>query len=733
MLENVEISIKFNTESIKDKIFEIIKDLSTIENVIYDDKNNQRLTSEDIYIKENQTNVDKMNNENSNILGDPQNQILAEDIYLNCIEKLERRKVSFATTKEICLLKGNISMGKKTMPLNMSINYMDCKNKENIQGSDTSNISNQSCGKYSDEYIEDVEKQNIHTESEENIEDTNISDNLIEESNIFEDNEESDTEMLKISYATTKDFVVKQRENENHEEICIYESNRENLDNYNSEYNLKDGNEQIQNECKAENFSYVKSSNQIKDNSIEKLALKRDSNPELYNDNNTDGFNMFSENSIKKCGSIIYDTNCEHEIKSDNYKSIESDKCEKINLANKEDNDMCENNNENIESCGLFKEEITECDNKADSKKNKRKNYFNKTQCNPIKSPSEMIKTLLNYDEKQEKLTECIQSLSKYKKRNRGYSQNIRTKNEKLDEEIKYVNKENEKGNIIKLQGSYKNGKYANENKNDEECNTRNKKIYLNKNISETKECSEIVNIIGKDEPSNETLSNNDGEDINENRLSPNHYIDKPCSSSKSKKRITTNTSYDIKSNSFFKNNIDSPYPIKKIKYNYYDPEFLDILKKGDNLENLSAKYLIKAYTLMQYNKRYIHIQIIDYFRYIRQKILLSYENINLKYKNLLKEIQSEYDTRFQCIISKYSKQLLEHNKKKTINITNMPNPIDTNIIKEKLKGLYDTFNVVQRTIKDKVLNSKILLKYKQSDIYTPSFSLGTIVSKCSS
>ncbi|ETB57905.1 hypothetical protein YYC_04696 [Plasmodium yoelii 17X] len=723
MLENVEISIRFNTESIKDNIFEIIKNLSTIENVIYDDKNNQRPTSEDI--KENQTDVDKINNENSNILGDPQNQILAEDIYFNCIEKLERRKVSFATTKEICLLKGNISMGKKTMPLNMSINYMDCKNKENIQDSDTSSISNQSCDKYSDEYIEDVEKQNIYTESEGNIEDNNISDDQIEQSNIFENNDESDTEMLKISYATSKDFIIKQGDNENNEEICIYESNRENFDNYNSEYKLKDDNEQIQNECKEENFNYVKSPSQIKDNSIEKLVLKRGSNSEVYNNNNTNGFNLFSENSTQKCDSIIYDTNCEHEIKSDNYKSIESEKCEQIDLANK-NNDICENNNDNIKSCGLFKEEIIECDNKETSKKNKRKNDFNNTQCNPIKSPAEIIKTLLNYDEKHEKLTECIQSLSKYKKRNKGYSQNIRTKNEVLDEEIKYVNKENEKSNIINLQESC-------QNKNDEECNIRNKQIYLNNNISETKECSEIVNIIGKDEPSNETLSNNDGEDINKNKLSPNHYIDKPCSGSKSKKRITTNTSYDIKSNSFFKNNIDSPYPIKKVKYNYYDPEFLDILKKGDNLENLSAKYLIKAYTLMQYNKRYIHIQIIDYFRYIRQKILLSYENINLKYKNLLKEIQSEYDTRFQRIISKYSKQLLEHNKKKTINITNIPNPIDTNIIKEKLKGLYDTFNVVQRTIKDKVLNSKILLKYKQSDIYTPSFSLGTIVSKCSS
>ncbi|SCM20721.1 conserved Plasmodium protein, unknown function [Plasmodium chabaudi adami] len=701
LLENVEISIKFNTESVKDKIYDIINDLSAIENVVYDDKKSDRHPSEDVNAEK--TIVDKMNDEHNNILGEPQNQILADDIYFNCIEKLERRKVSFATTKEICLLKGNMSMGKKTMPLNMSINYMDCKNEENIRDSDTSSSTNQSCDHYSDGYVEDDGKENIQKESEENIDETNISDH-IEQPNIFEDNEETDTEMLKVSFATTKDFATRQGENENHEEICIYEHNRENLDNYNSEYNLRDSKEQVQNECKVENDNYIKSPNQIKDGSIEKLLPKNDSNKEVYNNNNNDGFNLFSENNVKKYGSIIYDTNCE-----------------KINLADKEGNDIYEN----VERCENFKEEITGCENKVGLNKNKRKNNFNNTQCNPIKSPAEIIKTLLNYDEKQEKLTECIQSLRKYKRRNRGYPQNIKTKDEVLDEEIKSVHKENEKSNVINLQELCKNDEFTSTNEN--------KKIYLNTNISETKDCSEIVNIIGKDEPSNETLSNNDGEDINKNRLSPNHYIDKPCSSSKSKKRITTNTSYDIKSNSFLKNNIDSPYPIKKVKYNYYDPEFLDILKKGDNLENLSAKYLIKAYTLMQYNKRYIHIQIIDYFRYIRQKILLSYENINLKYKNLLKEIQSEYDIRFQSIISKHSKQLSEHNKKKTINVTNMPNPIDANIIKEKLKGLYDTFNVVQRTIKDKVLNSKILLKYKQSDIYTPSFSLGTIVSKCSS
>ncbi|KEG02033.1 conserved Plasmodium protein, unknown function [Plasmodium vinckei vinckei] len=697
LLENVEISIKFNTESVKDKIYDIINNLSAIENVSYDDMKSERHTLEDV-------NADKPTDESNNILGEPQNQILAEDIYFNCIEKLERRKVSFATTKEICLLKGNVSMGKKTMPLNMSINYMDCKNDENIRDSDTSSSTNQSCDNYNDEYVENDKKENIQKESEENIDENNISDHM-EESNIFEENEESDTEMLKVSFATTKDYIIKQGENEKDEEICIYENNRENLDNYNNEYNLKDSNGKIQNECKVENASYVKSPNKIKDGSIEKIVPQNDLNREVYNNNNNDGFNLFSENNAKKCDSIIYVTNSEQ-----------------INLANKEG----ENNNGNVENCENFKEEIIGCENKIGLKKNKRKNYFNNTQCNQIKSPAEIIKTLLNYDEKQEKLTECIQSLSKYKRRNRGYAQNIRTKDEVIDEEVKSdAHKESEKSNMINLQELCKNGESGSVNEN--------KKIYLNTNISETKDCSEIVNIIGKDEPSNETLSNNDVENVNKDRLSPNHYIDKPCSSSKSKKRITTNTSYDIKSNSFFKNNIDSPYPIKKVKYNYYDPEFLDILKKGDNLENLSAKYLIKAYTLMQYNKRYIHIQIIDYFRYIRQKILLSYENINLKYKNLLKEIQSEYDIRFQSIISKHSKQLLEHNKKKTINITNMPNPIDTNIIKEKLKGLYDTFNVVQRTIKDKVLNSKILLKYKQSDIYTPSFSLGTIVSKCSS
>lgn len=218
------------------------------------------------------------------------------------------------------------------------------------------------------------------------------------------------------------------------------------------------------------------------------------------------------------------------------------------------------------------------------------------------------------------------------------------------------------------------------------------------------------------------------------------HHIDKPSSNCKSKKRIATNeantangAACPMNDYAAKNNHPDSPYPVKKTKYNYHDPKLLNLLKNEENLDKLSAKYLIKAYTIIQYNRRNTHIQIADCFRSVRKEITTSFDLINKKYSAWLKELQLKFAGRLEGIVSRHSYMLLL-NKRRTgqINVDTLPIPIDLQIISTKINTLQDTLNIVQRTMEDKIKNLQILMAYKESDVYTSSLSLNTLLSRCS-
>ncbi|GAW80868.1 hypothetical protein, conserved [Plasmodium gonderi] len=434
------------------------------------------------------------------------------------------------------------------------------------------------------------------------------------------------------------------------------------------------------------------------------------------------------------------------------------------------------------------------------------------------KSSAEIVKKLLNHDEKQKIIDEYIQSLSKPHMEDvaahaediicnvsmhtegersnvtQGYirrvSKRLKVKRERRNannHKITSVADNTERNNIDWI-GNHEEAVNANCNTKERDEQVENRtfvqvitspggektsigkyQMYREDNKSMGGDySSKIMNIEDRHDASNEMILSNDtgegnteeGEDDSDKsgRNSGDcklvhesmYYIDKPCSNCKSKKRIATNvgnvenmtdlvgneensTSNGINNCTMKNNNIDSPYPIKKTKYHYHDPKFLNMLKNEENFDNLSAKYLIKAYTLIQYNKRYIHIQIADYFRCVRNEIITSYEQVNNKYVNLLKQLQLEFDIRIQKITSRHSNVLITYkNGTGQINGSVLPIPIDLQIISEKVKSLHDTLNIVQRTMHHKIINLQIVMKYKESDVYTPSLSLGTLMSRCS-
>ncbi|SOV80027.1 conserved Plasmodium protein, unknown function [Plasmodium reichenowi] len=587
---------------------------------------------------------------------------------------------------------------------NNNIYYYNNYNNEGEKNTDNQSISKHLQNKDKKKYTNSIEnealiKNNIKND-EKNINNQNNKERKIlhHKNNMINKNDLESTPQLEMSdilnnsqnkYSINKDYIIKSPieivrkllnfdEKQKNIEECI-----ENLNNY----NIYDKN---QNE------------NKLKEDQIN--HLKYDHMNSMINHNNNIHDNVNNLCMINREENII----TKKKNTTEKYCNIFKNSNHKIKCNNNQDNYLINRRNEKKE--------------KSKINKNKNKNYYRKEYNDEEKKEKDHINHNISDDNFIMK-NNNIKNVQPYQKR-----QDVVVHD----------------GNIMSINNK--------EEIHEHDTPRKKKKKFTNINLdNNSNEYSQVVNISGYDEPSNELIFKHES-----NVISPCN-IDKSCLSSRSKKRISTtminnttpnnnnnnnnnmnyyNNTYCKETNdTYSKNPIDSPYPIKKVKYNYYyDSKLFELLKKEDNLEKLSAKYLIRAYTLIQYNKRYVHIQIIDYFRYIKKEILLSYDNINIKYNKLLNHIQSQHHNKLQNILIKYYKHLKEHtNQKKNFNLNkNIPKSINRNIIKIKIKSLYDTLNIVQRTMKDKILNSTIMLNYKQSDIYTPSFSLGTIISKYS-
>ncbi|SOV77950.1 conserved Plasmodium protein, unknown function [Plasmodium sp. gorilla clade G3] len=911
-------------------------------------------------------------------------------------EKLERRKVSFATTKELCLLNDDVSVETKTMLLEESI-LKHVHSKYNNKWIDNNIVYDKNESIYYDDHNNNSKQNNNNNTNCLGQNSGSMRNNV---SLFIHNNHKMEKiEPLKISYASTRDLIGKKEYSKGNFEVDNNnkgderkEDDNNNIGDGRKEHNnnigderKEDDNNNIGDERKEDDNNNIGDGRKEHNNNIGDEKKQNDNNiwgvrkeddnnmmnvkrvnhndinegilnhknvfvnhviikdKHINNDQNRNGdYYTHSDNTEKKREKVhtmnhyIYDKEKMKIINKEDNKNKEDTptniykKNDKIHISNEYITNNNNNNNEEEEKKNTYnqnisnnlqnkdkKKYISSIENevlknniKSDEKYINKQNYKerkklhhknnvinkydlelsshlqmsgtlnnsqNKYSINKdyiIKSPVEIVRKLLNFDEKQKNIEECIENLNNYNINNKNikenkvnedeiyhlkdddtnsmfndndnshdnlnnlcmtsreeniitenimekYSNLFKNINDKINCNYKddscLINRTNEKKEKSQIKNNKNNyhkeyndekikdkdiinhnktddkfimknnikNMEVNENKKDvvvhvdniisinnkdkiqEEDIPKRKKKFKNINLNNTSnEYSQIVNISGHDEPSNELIYS-----FENNVVSP-CSIDKSCLSSKSKKRISTtminnstpnnnnnnsnndnnndnnnndnnndnsnyyNNTYCKETNDpYSKNIMDSPYPIKKVKYNYYyDSKLFELLKKEDNLEKLSAKYLIRAYTLIQYNKRYVHIQIIDYFRYIKKEILLSYDNINIKYNKLLNHIQSQHDNKLQNILLKYYTHLKEHtNQKKYLNLNkNIPKTININKIKIKIKSLYDTLNIVQRTMKDKILNSTILLNYKQSDIYTPSFSLGTIISKYS-
>lgn len=884
LLDHIEICVKFRSESIKNKMFDVIAEVISIDSNEPDDGEEVKEESDETCLRKGAQHETKLkgDNKSANSFSEDDND---SDSRTNCVsadeiieeEKLERRKVSFASMKEIYLMDYRTSMRTKTLLLDESLNEMDRHDDE---------------GGLSDLTAEEDRKVPTAPEEETSCPSvgkaSTLGGILPEEgggtSHAYAVNEagwviEADDTLdpeggdggeslggmpTKVSYATTKDLEHTEGVED---EVAILEDDelfgenpfrsvlserRKNLGeggqlpNGQQIYQMKDTKrvkEESGGEDPQDEFLILSDMDKLR----EQVCIGERSQGGEH-DNDKDHVDVGShpgEANEKTSGSI-------HQIRleNDGTKLLLSEPVTKLEEGkegsrekNKSDvsyHPKRSYSHGNIPQ-GKERERRKNCP-PYDIKEFMMKNGIDEhvgeekrsPRCDPLesfltgdpwkgsshrggqsilKSPPEIVKKLLSYDAKEKHVDQCIQSLAKPqgngtpRERQRGDLQrhlhrvdhrvmHNREEGDRARQRVKEEESKKGSGHIIEERPGYQADGPVNLDKTDTPSEENPSVAACQSGRShdegETGEYSEVVNIEGEDEASNEMISSDylvggemdgggsrtsirrdgicrdgtctdascrDGscregscrdsicreprrtnEAFRNYAVKGTHHIDKPSSNCKSKKRIATNeantangAACPMNDYAAKNNHPDSPYPVKKTKYNYHDPKLLNLLKNEENLDKLSAKYLIKAYTIIQYNRRNTHIQIADCFRSVRKEITTSFDLINKKYSAWLKELQLKFAGRLEGIVSRHSYMLLL-NKRRTgqINVDTLPIPIDLQIISTKINTLQDTLNIVQRTMEDKIKNLQILMAYKESDVYTSSLSLNTLLSRCS-
>ncbi|CAA9988116.1 conserved Plasmodium protein, unknown function [Plasmodium knowlesi strain H] len=857
LLDHIDICVKFRSESIKNKMFDVISEVISIESKEPENGKEMKDESDEIRLREGVPHETKLKGENKRANSsddddsDSRTYCVSGD-EINEEEKLKRRKVSFASMKEICLMDYRTSMGTKTLLLDESLNEMDRQDDEGV--SDLTDEQDKKIPIAPEEATRcpSVDTANslggLHTEEEDMIHTDGVSEvgGVMEVDGTLdpkgEESGESHGGMLtKVSYATTKDLehaydvegegVILEDDDLFAENplCCVLSEHGKNLGEGSKLANVKqihqlkcskgvkevNGSENPLNELfilsdinkMCEQVSIGKRSQEVENDddddrvnvgnhleegndqasiNIHPICFTDDEKKLLLIDPSTK-LDKGKENSRRKNksdGSYFPQRSYSHGNIPQGMEKQKVENCppydiKEFMIKNGIEEDIAEEGDPGCDALGSF---LT-----TDLWKGRNNKVGNST----LKSPPEIVKQLLNYSANQKPDDENIQSLAKAQVNDTlGVTQreDLQGNLRRIDHRVLYNReegdrtrqrvKEEETDNIssciIQDGRGYRGGVAVNLDERDTltdekspvgEC--RGRKGHDERG---TGEYSQVVNIEGEDEASNEMIlrDNPMGGEMNsvenstiirggsscrehpfgnessrirvKSAVKEIHHIDKPSSSCKSKKRIATNeinrgNEISCTMNEYTAKNShpDSPYPVKKSKYNYHDPKLLNLLKNEENLDKLSAKYLIKAYTIIQYNRRNTHIQIADCFRSVRKEITTSFECINSKYVAWLKELQQKFSGRLERIVSRHSYMLLI-NKRRTrqINIETLPTPIDLQIISTKMNTLQDTLNIVQRTMEDKIKNMQILMAYKESDVYTSSLSLNTLLSRCS-
>ncbi|ANQ08238.1 Uncharacterized protein PCOAH_00024110 [Plasmodium coatneyi] len=843
LLDHIEICVRFRSESIKNKMFDVISEVISIECNEPENGEEVKDESDETCLREGAPHETKLKGDNKGANssdGDNSDSrtycVSGDEIFEE--EKLKRRKVSFASMKEICLMDYRTSMGTKTLLLDESLNGMDRHDDEGV--SDLTDEENKKVLTAPEESTScpSVGKASslggLHTEEGGTSHADWVSEagGMIEADDTLDpggrDSGESHGGMRsKVSYATTKDLqhaegvegeaaILEDDDLFAENPFCsVLSESRKNLGeggelpNGQQIYELKNS-KRVKEASGCEDplneFFILSDINKICEQvTIGKKSQGGEDDDEIGGGNHSGEENeqscrsihpmcfaddgtklLFSEPATKldegmedsrgknkSNGNYFPQRSYSHGNIPQGKEKKKGENCppydiKEFMIKNGIEKDVGEEGGDGCDALGSF---LT-----TDLWKGSKNRGGNST----LKSPPEIVKQLLNYGAKQKQNDEYIQSLSKPQVNGtpggtqpgdlKGNLHRIdhrvmrnREEGDRARQRVKEEETVNRSGCILREGRSYQAGTPVNLDERDTPSEEKfpvagcpRKKCH---DEGRTGEYSEVVNIEGEDEASNEMILRDYpvGEEMDGNcrehrcgnessriRSNPTvketHHIDKPSSSCKSKKRIATNeanttngTSCTINDYAAKSNHPDSPYPVKKTKYNYHDPKLLNLLKNEENLDKLSAKYLIKAYTIIQYNRRNTHIQIADCFRSVRKEITTSFECINSKYVAWLKELQQKFAGRLERIVSRHSYMLLI-NKRRTgqINVETLPTPIDLQIISTKMNTLQDTLNIVQRTMKDKIKNMQILMAYKESDVYTSSLSLNTLLSRCS-
>ncbi|KJP86419.1 hypothetical protein AK88_03972 [Plasmodium fragile] len=798
LLDHIDICVKFRSESIKNKMFDVITEVISIdsnepdnvEDVKGEEVNGEEAKdeSDEGCLREGPPHYKELigDNNGANSVDDDES-----DTRTNCVsgdeiieeEILRRRKVSFASMKEICLMDYRTSMGTKTLLLDESLNEMDTHENEGVsdltdeedkrirtaleQGTDCPSISKaSSLGEMRDEVSEAGDS--VHPEGG--------------------DGGESVGGMhTKVSYATTKDLenaegveseaaILEDDDLFRENELCSVMSESRNdfagageLSSDQRQYQLKNT-KRVEEESACEDpqdeFFILSNMNKL----CEQVYIgKRSQGGENGHDDDEEVEEVHvgsqaGEANEQTCtstrrtccaddGMKLLFSEPDIQLEEGKEDSRGKNKSDGIYIPQKSYNhgrnipqgNEKQKGEENFPPYTIkefviknaIEEHIgggrgSECDAveslvTADlwraSNNGGGQNIFN--------SPPEVVKELLNYEAKRRDVDEYIQSLTK--------------------PQVEGTSEGTQRGDLRRSHTEGGTGEYSEVVNIEGEDEASNEMIVCDYPVGGEMDGGGNSVSIGRDSIGRDNMgTDNCGRDNSGRNESctkrsnlcakGTHHIDKPSSSCKSKKRIATNeanTAHDTActmNDYAAKNNLpDSPYPVKKTKYNYHDPKLLNLLKNEDNLDKLSAKYLIKAYTIIQYNRRNTHIQIADCFRSVRKEITTSFECINSKYVAWLKELQQKFAGRLERIVSRHSYMLLI-NKRRTgqINVNSLPAPIDLQIISTKMNTLQETLNIVQRTMEDKMKNLQILTAYKESDVYTSSLSLNTLLSRCS-
>lgn len=690
--ENAQVSIGFSNDSIKNKIEETIVELIKISNKISEVQNQQvtsfeSLTSTSYESSEQISSNDQINScepssEEPESNGNPGVVVVPEESMKNEIPKAEnikKKKVTFAQSNKIPIMHIQEETEGRTINLNESVyqyqyleNSLLREGEEAWKATKSSDQGNQ----------EEVEQQNTEYTIKTNRSCLKNSDVVQAKIGV------ACTKISNEDYTSSMSIQGRVQDSQSNTTTILMDSHDEQHNNMGSPFSMhhtafdKSRNEEFSSDIAAEPKEPL-----FKMRLIDEIEKKLETHPGVTNK--------------LKCSDENYNINSIHD---NNKKNASKSLRNSIYSTHETDSTPFS------------------------------KNYSN-TKGNPMDqlniTTTKIVRTLLNAEQTEKNMNECLDYMNSYissvESKNRStYSASIQNESSKIYNEENQRNEENEEERLHYTCPDVLQANDTNEILCDSMYykiseNVPSSKIHTPRAVTQNALCE--VEIPKKTEILKGVCERE------ENVIADSFMQTKEWNQrSNKKKRMSSNTLQGTRTDSSTKRMIDSPYPIKRSRnHDDDDLELWNILKPHKTTENELGKYLIMVWAIIEYHKRTTHLKIEDDFKSVRYEVISSFDEINNRYKTLKRKLQEEYDKKYHNILTKYVDRLIS--KKKKLNM-HIPEVIDINLIIQKIKELQKTYYVIQRTTEDKISDSHIQVQYKQSDLYSPPFSITTLMSK---